>query len=1032
MRVRLAVALSIAPACLRGQPIGVALGDSAQIRIAPGSAVVVPVRLELRALTTASVASLGGTVTWASTRLRLDSVRASEAGWTVTANTDSAAAGRISVSLYSPSALTATATIARLFYTATGNPGGTRVRLTPTAAGSELGANVLDSLATRPLDACVSPSGRWGDVSDDGVVNVIDAQQIARFSVGLPVGNAVALDGRGDVNADAAVNVIDAQQIARFSVQLAAAQRINTMLFVDPDAQGLALSPGVALVVAQGRSLQLVGDPQDGTGGSIAGCAPLTYASESPGVTTVSSTGVVTGIAPGQSWMSVQTTGGQRQRLLVRVTLPSGVFNDETFASGENHSCAIAVAGPTYCWGDNRSGQLGDGTTGSRSTPTLVSGGLSFTMLVATGINATTCGLTSAGNSYCWGSDSQLRGRASALSTAPVAVAGDLTFVSIAASSLHLCGLTASGTAYCWGYNQFGQLGDGTTRSRSAPSAVSGAPAFVALTTGSFHTCGLAQSGAVYCWGYNGLGALGDGTTTTRTTPVQVSGAQRFVSIQGGDKSTCGLAVTGGAFCWGAGGKGQLGNGIFNVTSANPTPVAVSLPGNLVRLSGRYRHFCALNADGLAYCWGENLRGKLGDSTVDNRAVPTPVNGGRTWRSITVGYNSTCGVASTGTALCWGNNEYGELGNGSRTVRTTPVAVRSASGFTELSAGYAFACGIVASGPAYCWGANEYGQLGDGTLVGRSVPIQIAGGFRFAKMTAGNYHACGQDPAGTVFCSGSNAGGQLGDGTTTSRAVPGAITGSLSFGSINAGWNHTCGLVAARAYCWGGNLSGQLGDGTTVRKSLPTAVADSVSFRTLGTGSNHSCGLTELGAAYCWGHNVYGQLGDGTTYDKNRPVTVTGNFTFSTLAVGDNLTCGLTTAGLAYCWGKQPLCDFTLSECITSSPQPVEGGLAFTAIGVAQNHACALTTTGAAYCWGLNTLGQLGTDAVLSSTSPVAVSGGYAFTRLDVGGEHTCGLTAAGTAYCWGLNSDGQLGNNEVFPLTPVPVVANGIVFRTP
>jgi alpha-tubulin suppressor-like RCC1 family protein len=65
--------------------------------------------------------------------------------------------------------------------------------------------------------------------------------------------------------------------------------------------------------------------------------------------------------------------------------------------------CGLTASGEAYCWGFNRWGQLGDGTTTDKSTPVAVAGGLQFTSLWAGGRR--TCGVTTSGTAYCWGED---------------------------------------------------------------------------------------------------------------------------------------------------------------------------------------------------------------------------------------------------------------------------------------------------------------------------------------------------------------------------------------------------------------------------------------------------------------------------------------------------------------------------------------------------------------------------------------------------------------------------------------------------
>ena len=704
--------------------------------------------------------------------------------------------------------------------------------------------------------------------------------------------------------------------------------------------------------------------------------------------------------------------------------------------------CGLASAGKAYCWGPNRSGQLGDGTSvAERPVPSAVSGGLAFTSLVDSGNHR--CGLVADGKAYCWGyNGSGQLGDGTAGSPAdyraanrsvPVAVLGGRTFASLTAGGSHTCGLTSAGTAYCWGANSQGQLGDGTsgngdwsnaTANRSAPVAVSGGLTFTAIASGDAHTCAIDTAGTAYCWGWNQDGQLGDGTTvTSRPNPTAVSGTLTFASITAGWHHTCGLTVAGAAYCWGMNYMAQLGDG---ASVGRTSPGQVAGGWSFARIAAGDYHTCAITTGGAALCWGWNDLGQLGNGNLSRGYFPQQVAGGMSFAMIAPANSHTCGLTTSGAAYCWGTNFAGNIGDGTVGRTTAPGLVSGGISYTGVQTNYDdnYVCGLTAAGLAHCWGYNANGQLGDGTTTDRPSPAAVAGNVSFANLVTKPYgkHRCGLTSAGSAYCWGTNSAGQVGNGTTVNQTSPVAVTGGLTFKTIVVGGYHTCGLTLdGSAYCWGSNSFGQLGDGTNVNQSSPVAVAGGLKFSSLSAGWSYTCGLTTAGFAYCWGSS--GQLGDGTTTNRSSPAAVTGSYAFASLSAGFYQTCGLTSAGIAYCWGSNS--QGTLGDGTTTDrnvPSAVSGGHAFTSLVASGSHRCGLVADGKAYCWGYNDSGQLGDGTTTARTAPVAVSGGLTFASLVVGGYHTCGLTAAKIAYCWGRNP--QLGDGtSVYRSVPVPVI---------
>jgi alpha-tubulin suppressor-like RCC1 family protein len=170
----------------------------------------------------------------------------------------------------------------------------------------------------------------------------------------------------------------------------------------------------------------------------------------------------------------------------------------------------------------------------------------------------------------------------------------------------------------------------------------------------------------------------------------------------------------------------------------------------------------------------------------DKRLLPTPVVGGISFVQLTASTYNTCGISSAGAAFCWGDNLRGQLGEGRTMPRSlVPTQVAGGLSFVALTAGGLGTCGLTSDafdllpfegGVAYCWGYNLVGQLGDGTTQDRSVPTPVSCALNFGQLSKGSPdsvgHTCGRTAAGTVYCWGYNGAGQLGDGTQQSRLVP--------------------------------------------------------------------------------------------------------------------------------------------------------------------------------------------------------------------------------------------------------------------
>jgi len=380
-------------------------------------------------------------------------------------------------------------------------------------------------------------------------------------------------------------------------------------------------------------------------------------------------------------------------------------------SAGKYHSVVVAADGSVWTWGDNRNGQLGDGTTTASAVPKRVALGYK----TASAGYWSTVAVRSDGSLWAWGSDSSggLGTGAVLANSAPKAIGAN--YVSVSSAYWNTLGLKSDGSLWAWGDNTFGQLGNGTTIDSSIPVAVGSGYAMGVM--GGFHAAALKIDGSLWSWGSNAQGQLGDGTKTDSSVPKQRG--SNYAAVALGNAHTLALKSDGSLWAWGDNTYGQLGDG---TTLERLLPVQIGT-GYMSIAAGSY-HSVAAKADGSLWAWGGNWYGQVGDGTVITRLSPKQV--GNSVIAVAAGYTHTVVLTSDDKLWTWGSNTYGQLGDGTTTSSLGPKPV--GTGYTAISAGFWHTLAAKRDGSLHAWGFNSVGQIGNGTLAATTLPAGVLNG----------------------------------------------------------------------------------------------------------------------------------------------------------------------------------------------------------------------------------------------------------------------------------------------------------------
>ncbi|TSJ86187.1 hypothetical protein FPK29_00270 [Bifidobacterium polysaccharolyticum] len=356
------------------------------------------------------------------------------------------------------------------------------------------------------------------------------------------------------------------------------------------------------------------------------------------------------------------STSSRRQKTPVRVPLPAGVDSNFTYTqavAGGYHVLAVGSDGIVYSWGANNRGQLGDNTTSDRSKPQPVKGadGQPFKAVQVSAGAYDSAAIDLQGRVYTWGSECNSGGSYSLSRSTPTLVQDPsgsnegLQAVQVAVEWSFIMALDKNGTVYAWGYNDYGQLGNGTS----------------------------------------------DFSYTNQPTPVQYPGKTgqplQAKQISAGSWSALAIDTTDTVWAWGWNDRGQLGNG--STADRQYSPVRVQDPTGTnqgfqaSQICTGTNHTLAIDKEGTAWAWGDNGYGRLGNGTVKNARTPTQINGflqqnnadtGFKAARISAGSQHSLAIGQDGNAYSWGDNQYGQLGTGNDTARSsnpTPVPFNS-------------------------------------------------------------------------------------------------------------------------------------------------------------------------------------------------------------------------------------------------------------------------------------------------------------------------------------------------------------------
>ena len=356
--------------------------------------------------------------------------------------------------------------------------------------------------------------------------------------------------------------------------------------------------------------------------------------------------------------------------------------------SGYYHSAAVDADGTLWMWGHNGQGQLGIGEAGNATTDS----GLSIQTVpvqVMDNAVAVSCGgyhtaaIDTDGALWTWGQNSSgqlgnggtgnaVNQKGSPIQNVPAKLLDNM--VAVSCGGFHTAAIDADGALWTWGSNKQGQLGTGDD-AETVDTPVKVMDNVEAVSCGQEFTAAIDTDGNLWTWGNNTLGQLGNGGTNSVSTPVKVM--ENAAAVICGGYHTAALDADGNLWTWGSNEYGELGNQVHGIETA---PVKVM--EHVTAVSCGQSHTAAIDENHALWIWGANDRGQLGNEGLGNAtsmAGPvqtTPLKVLDRVSAVACGEYHTLVIQDDGTVWTWGSNDCGQLGDGSQNSATSPVLLQ--------------------------------------------------------------------------------------------------------------------------------------------------------------------------------------------------------------------------------------------------------------------------------------------------------------------------------------------------------------------